>query len=161
MFDKITVRGVGHIFEFFVIPFSVILLIISLILKPVFSYNINYYIILAFGIIFLITGLVINILSMKIIIPAFKNNKLVTSGLFKYSRNPTYASVIYFTIPAFSFIFDSWIILASSVLAYILFRIFIVKEEKFLETKFGEEFLLYKKTTGLLFPLVFRKKSDK
>ncbi len=38
------------------------------------------------------------------------------------------------------------------IFMYVVFKIFIVEEDKYLEDKFGEEFLKYKKRVGEIFP---------
>ena len=160
MNKKITVRGIGHMFEIFVLPPGIIFIILGFIFKPLFSFRMPYIILLISGIIFLIAGLALNFISMIKIIPAFKEGKLLTEGAFKFSRNPTYASLIFFTIPSLSFLFDTFTLLLCTIIVFIIFKICIKREETFLEVKFGDEFRMYKKNTGQLFPKIFKKKTN-
>jgi protein-S-isoprenylcysteine O-methyltransferase Ste14 len=156
-----TVRGIGHMFEYFVFPAVLVLIVISFIFKPLFSYRIiPYFVLVISGIIFAIAGIFINLISMKKIIPAFKEGKLVTTGTFKYSRNPTYASVIFLVIPSISFFFDSFLLLSCVLLAFIVFKLLIKNEEQFLEKVFGEEYLAYKRTVGQLIPKIGQSRID-
>jgi protein-S-isoprenylcysteine O-methyltransferase Ste14 len=65
--------------------------------------------------------------------------------------------LILFTIPSISFLFDSFIVLLCSILAFVLFKLLIKREEIFLEEKFGEEYRIYKKNVGQLFPKIKNK----
>ena len=47
---------------------------------------------------------------------------------------------------------NSLIGLTVPIFMYLVFKIFIVEEDKYLEDKFGEEFLKYKKRVGEIFP---------
>ena len=158
MAKEMSIRGIGHMFEFYVLPCGIVFIIISHFFKPLFSYRINNeYVRLFIGLAFLLTGLLINFISMKKIMPAFKEEKLVTEGIFRFSRNPTYASVIFFTIPAISLLLDSFLILLCSIISFVLFKLLITREEKFLEEKFGDEYVTYKNKTAQLIPRLFGK----
>ena len=70
---------------------------------------------------------------------------LVKTGLFKYSRNPIYLSVIILFV-GISVILNSIIILILIIpLFFILDRGIIRREEIYLESKFGNEYTEYKK----------------
>ena len=71
--------------------------------------------------------------------------KLLTTGFFGYSRNPLYVS-LFSVMAAIAFYVNSyWFILMVPVLLISLDRLVVVREEKFLEEKFGEDYLRYKK----------------
>lgn len=88
-------------------------------------------------------------------IPAAPNQtqKQVTSGPFKYSRNPMYFG--YFLI-----ILGLGVVFNSISILFIHFPILLVAlnlflkyvEEKALEKRFGEEFKIYKEGTSFIFP---------
>ncbi len=74
-------------------------------------------------------------------------SKMVSSGLYKYSRNPMYLGVM-------TTVFGEGIFFAYSILLWyclsllVIFNfVVIVIEEPHLEKKFGEEYRKYKKTT--------------
>lgn len=90
-----------------------------------------------------------------------KTKKLVTSGPYKYSRNPMVfgALGIYF-----SFVIYLNSIVGIIILLFILpFSITYLKlsEEKRLHQDFGEEFVEYQKKVSFLIPLKWLKKSNK
>jgi protein-S-isoprenylcysteine O-methyltransferase Ste14 len=73
--------------------------------------------------------------------------KMVSSGLYKYSRNPMYLGVAA-TVIGEGIFFQFSIILWYSLVVFILFNLVIIfVEEPHLEEKFGEEYKLYKKKT--------------
>ncbi len=67
-----------------------------------------------------------------------------TNGLYKISRNPMYVGFNLITISAIIFI-HSWLVLALGIYSLIIYHIIILGEEKFMATRFGEEYKTYKK----------------
>jgi len=70
--------------------------------------------------------------------------RLTTEGPFGYSRNPAFLSlaVIYAGIAALRN--SLWAILFLPLVVYVIQREVIVREERYLERTFGEEYLVYK-----------------
>jgi protein-S-isoprenylcysteine O-methyltransferase Ste14 len=74
-----------------------------------------------------------------------QNTKLVTGGIYRFSRNPAFVG------------FDLWYIgcalasphvlnIAVTLAALILFHLQILSEERFLAAQFGDEYIAYRKT---------------
>jgi protein-S-isoprenylcysteine O-methyltransferase Ste14 len=106
-----------------------------------------------------IIGLIFSWASLPFIILSLKNfhkakttfdarnpsTALVTTGIYKLSRNPAYLSLVLFYI-GLSFIINSiWILVFVIILIYSLQKFCIEREEKYLEEKFGSRYLEYKK----------------
>ena len=73
-------------------------------------------------------------------------NKMIRTGPFKYIRNPLYLSIMLFCFG----IFQTTLSLAALIALLILFTFYNAMasyEEHFLESKFGKEYLEYKKST--------------
>ena len=69
---------------------------------------------------------------------------LLTAGFFSYSRNPLYVSLLIF-LTAIAFYTNSlWLLFMVPVLLVSLDRLVIVREEKYLGEKFGDDYLQYK-----------------
>jgi len=81
----------------------------------------------------------------------------MTTGTYYLCRNPLYASIILMVIPGVSFVLHTCLILTTSMIAYIAFKINIKSEYKEMETFFGEAYLSYKKNTPEFFPFPFKK----
>jgi protein-S-isoprenylcysteine O-methyltransferase Ste14 len=71
--------------------------------------------------------------------------RIVTTGIYKYSRNPIYLSFIVIGL-GIAFALDNlWIVLAQLSTIGFLQKYVISKEERYLESKFGEEYLNYRR----------------
>lgn len=73
-----------------------------------------------------------------------KTTQLVTSGIFRFTRNPMYLSIL-FTLIAWALWLENllaWI--GVPIFIFLMNRFQIAREERFLEQKFGEEYHRYK-----------------
>jgi len=86
--------------------------------------------------------------------------KLVTTGLYKYTRNPQYLGFLMIT----GGLNVQWLTIITTaiwpVLAILYYRLSKI-EEKESETKYGEEFSQYKRTTSRFIPRLVRKHQKK
>jgi protein-S-isoprenylcysteine O-methyltransferase Ste14 len=104
------------------------------------------------GVLLVITGIPIFFASGSTIHKYFDDGTLATKGIYGYIRHPVYGSWIAFIVPGIVLLLNSLIGLTIPIFMYVVFKVFIVEEEKYLEDKFGEEFLKYKKKVGEIFP---------
>ena len=72
-----------------------------------------------------------------------KVNKLVTSGIYKYSRNPIYLGKILIIISTTVFYLNYYSMITPLIFYFWINRFQIKREEVFLKEKFGKEYLLY------------------
>tara|TARA_B100001109_G_C18792935_1_gene441035 strand:- start:493 stop:936 length:444 start_codon:yes stop_codon:yes gene_type:complete len=77
-----------------------------------------------------------------------KVNKLITSGIYKYSRNPMYLGLLMIVISSSIFYLNIFSITTPFFFYFWINRFQIKREEIFLTEKFGKEYLLYKTKTG-------------
>jgi len=78
--------------------------------------------------------------------PAKPALTIVRGGPFRFTRNPMYLALCLLQI-AFGFFLNDWITLLFVVpLALLLHFGVILREERYLEGKFGEEYLAFKRT---------------
>ena len=106
-------------------------------------------IILIIGLIVIISPVVDFIKSKTTVNPVkFKNvNRLVTTGIYRYSRNPMYLGMILIIISTTVY-YLNFLSIFSPLIFYIWINKFqISREEIFLEDKFGNEYLKYKSKT--------------
>jgi protein-S-isoprenylcysteine O-methyltransferase Ste14 len=82
-----------------------------------------------------------------------KNHQLVTSGPYRYIRNPLYTFGTTFFL-AFALMTDNWFIAGMAVLALIALAIRLPNEEAHLIAKFGDEYRAYMKQTGRFLPKI-------
>ena len=76
-----------------------------------------------------------------------KVNKLITSGIYKYSRNPMYLGLLLIVISTSIFYLNIFSITTPFLFYYWINRFQIKREEIFLTEKFGEEYISYKTKT--------------
>ena len=106
-------------------------------------------IILFIGLIVIVSPVVDFIKSKTTVNPVkFQNvNRLVTTGIYKYSRNPMYLGMILIIISTTVY-YLNFLSVFSPLIFYIWINKFqINREEIFLEDKFGSEYLEYKSKT--------------
>ena len=106
-------------------------------------------IILIIGLIVIVSPVVDFIKSKTTVNPVkFKNvNRLVTTGIYRYSRNPMYLGMILIIISTTVY-YLNFLSVFSPLIFYIWINKFqINREEIFLEEKFGGEYLKYKSKT--------------
>jgi len=103
-------------------------------------------IIFLFGILILINPIFKFIKSKTTIDPIkFKKvNKLIISGIYKYSRNPMYLGLLMIVISTSIFYLNIFSITTPFLFYCWINRFQIKKEEIFLTEKFGEEYMSYK-----------------
>ena len=116
---------------------------IDLILIP--NQNLISLIIFLIGVLILINPIFKFIKSKTTIDPIkFKKvNKLITSGIYKYSRNPMYLGLLMIVIST-SILYLNILSITTPIIFYFWINRFQIKrEEIFLTEKFGKEYLLY------------------
>jgi len=107
-----------------------------------------------FGLCWGAVGLWFWIGSVVLIMRSYRSHKLMTGGVYRYSRNPLSAAFIVFLIPAISLVSGDLLILSVSVVMFTAFKILIRKEEDFLKSAFGTEYELYARRVAQLIPFV-------
>lgn len=104
------------------------------------------------GIILLGLGIPFWILSSITIFRGWREDRLLTGGIYALVRHPLYTSFILFIFPGTGMLFRSWPALFVPFVLYGLFRISIRKEEEYLESKFGEDYRSYRARVNAIFP---------
>lgn len=155
MKKEMTIRGIGIKLERIGVPYLICTLITSYLLRPLFSFGITDFSRIAVGLTLLIPGAILHIIAAVTMLRGFKKGELLTRGLFRMSRNPMYATMIFLIIPGLSLLCNSWLLLPSIPLMLLIFFSNIHEEEQYLEKTFGEAFKSYKQKTGILLPKLF------
>jgi len=155
---KLNFLGIGPKIASVLLPYLILSIVLSTHFKLIFCYiphkapGLFYS-----GLAFLIVGLVFYSFTVRLLIKGLNETRLVTNGAFALCQNPLYSSIILFIIPALSMIINSWLVLTSSIIGYLLFKIFIKTEYKELEKFFGESYITYKEMTPEFFPFPLKK----
>ena len=109
------------------------------------------------GAILMVIGLFLYFSTVRILLKGLKEGRLVTNWTFSLCQNPLYVVIIFLIFPALSLMLNSWLILTSCLLGYVLLKIYITNEYQALEKFFGDEYLKYKNETPEFFPFPVKK----
>jgi protein-S-isoprenylcysteine O-methyltransferase Ste14 len=101
------------------------------------------------GVLFCLAGLLLLLWSLisfgrsfRVGIDAEHPDRLITSGVFAFSRNPIYVAFAFILLGQF-LIFPNWILLIYMAAGTWLFHRQVVREEEFLKKHYGREYLEY------------------
>jgi len=78
-------------------------------------------------------------------IPFNPTTRIVAHGLYRFSRNPMYLGFALCTFGLAILVDSAWMLLALPIGLVLVDRIVITREERYLERKFGDEYLNYKR----------------
>jgi protein-S-isoprenylcysteine O-methyltransferase Ste14 len=78
-------------------------------------------------------------------IPFNPSTRIVAHGLYRFSRNPMYIGFDLCALGLAILVDSAWMLLAVPIGLVLIDRIVITREERYLERKFGEEYLTYKR----------------
>jgi len=78
-------------------------------------------------------------------IPFNPTTRIVAHGLYRFSRNPMYLGFALCTFGLAILVDSGWMLLALPIGLVLVDRIVITREERYLERKFGDEYLNYKR----------------
>jgi protein-S-isoprenylcysteine O-methyltransferase Ste14 len=155
---KLNPMGIGPIIGGVILPWLAVSIFLSLRFKGLFIFTENGREVLFYaGLVLLIIGLVMYLLTAVLLLRGLRSKRLMTSGTYFLCCNPLYSSILLFVIPGLSLLMNSWLILTTSLVGYPLFKLFIKSEYMEMEEIFGDEFRKYRTETPEFFPFPFRK----
>ena len=105
------------------------------------------------GIVLLIFGIPMWAIAVWTIVRAFSRGELVTRGVYGFVRHPIYSALIVFIFPGIALLCRSWPMLLASLVAYIIFKLLIKREDRYLEEKFGKAYLDYRSRVNEIIPI--------
>ncbi|MBN2413266.1 isoprenylcysteine carboxylmethyltransferase family protein [candidate division KSB1 bacterium] len=156
---NLTFWGASPIIFIITILYTIPIIIINHYLKPVFEMNfIPHKILLSVTIILLCIGVPLYITTLRVLKTAYTKQELISTGIFSICRNPLFAVVIFLILPGIILFFNSWLLLTIPCFMFFVFKIFINKEEYLMEKKFGQEYVIYKNNTSIIFPKIWKYK---
>lgn len=104
-------------------------------------------------------GLVLTIFGVALHLWAFftlknwwKNDQLCTEGPFQYFRHPMYAAWVTFISMGVALMLNSWVYILCAYALHPIWHVLVVREEKIMETVFGEVYQRYAACTGRFVP---------
>ena len=153
MEGKMSRWGIGPIFASLSIGYGMIMMVTSRYFHPFFQVGfLPYWLMTVVGISLIVIGVPFLITSVKTVMRAYNSDELVTTGVFRWCRHPLYASWVVFIVPGIVFLANSWIGLTTPIFMYLILRKLVKKEEIYLESVFGSEYLDYKRKVPCILP---------
>lgn len=144
MNDKMKITGVAPIIAAPTFVYLILTAIIDYLVKPLFTISkSNSEVIIITGVALILPGVIMVAICGRRLLKSFNKNILMTGGLYKIFRDPMYVAYLLFVIPGICLLFNSWLVLTTVIINYILYSIFIKREHKYLEEKFGVEYKDY------------------
>jgi len=104
------------------------------------------------GYLLLLLGLILWAVAVVQLLTGFSRGQLITTGAYAVVRNPIYASVTFFILPAISLITLTWVYFVPSVFLYVGVILFIGIEERQLTAAFGKEYQDYLTSVDRIIP---------
>ena len=151
--NRLSTFGIGPKMAIVLLPWLAATIVPSRTMNPTFKFTAIYADILHItGIVLMVVGLIFYFATVRILLKGLKETKLITRGPYSFCQNPLYFSLLVIIIPAISLLINSWLVLTTSIVGFILFKLFIKSEYKELEKFFGEAYLNYKRETPEFFP---------
>lgn len=145
--------GVGPRIARVLLPWLAITVTLSLFFPGLFSFPATFQPwLLGIGLVWLLPGVVLYAISGKIMTRAVREGRLITSGPYRFSRNPLYAMVILNIIPGVGLMMNSWLVLTTAVAGYLAFKNCIRGEYDEMFATFGDPYLEYSRKTPEFFP---------
>lgn len=86
----------------------------------------------------------------------YREGRLVTTGMYALCRHPLYAIWILLILPAVALLLRSWLFLTTSVFMYLVTRVYLHREEEYLQELFGREYAEYKRRVNAIFPTLWK-----
>ena len=154
---KLTFLGASPIIFIATLAYTIPIIIVNHFFKSIFEIHfITNKILITLAIFLLCVGIPLYIITFKLLKAAYKKQKLITNGIFSICRNPLFAEVIFLIFPGILLFFNSWLLLTIPCFMYLMFKIFINREESLMEEIFGQEYIIYKSNTSSIFPKVWK-----
>jgi protein-S-isoprenylcysteine O-methyltransferase Ste14 len=153
MKEKMSRWGIGPIFVSLSVGYGMLMFAISCYFQPFFRIEfVPNRLMSVLGISMIVIGVPFFIISVKTVMRAYNAEKLVTDGIFRCCRHPLYASWVVFIVPGIVLLVNTWIGLTTPIFMYFILRKLVKKEEIYLESVFGSEYLDYKRKVPCIFP---------
>ncbi len=107
------------------------------------------------GIALLVLGVTFYVFSIVSVMRAYSEDRLITSGAFRFCRHPVYAAWAVFGVPGMVLLWNSWLAFLVPVAMIALIHILARKEERHLCERYGDAYREYQKRVPTVIPLGF------
>jgi protein-S-isoprenylcysteine O-methyltransferase Ste14 len=116
----------------------------------------------AIAVILVVSGIVFLVVAARSLTRAYNRDTLATWGAFGLVRHPIYSAWIVFILPGIVLPTRSWPLFLTPLVAYAAFKLFIPREDQYLQERFGDVYLDYRSRVNELFPIPsFRRRAQR
>ncbi len=115
-----------------------------------------YVLVASLGSILLAGGVSMSVLAARAATRAYNRDQLVTSGIFGVVRHPIYSAWIVLIMPGLALLTGSWPVVLTPLAAYAVFKLTIHQEDEYLEQRFGQAYIDYRRRVNELIPFAPR-----
>lgn len=151
MAKKMTVMGTGPITAVPAFAYLALTIVLDRLFSPLFRMPGSFQAYLPWGVALIVVGLVVLGVSSAQLMRAFRRHELATTGFYAIAPNPMFMSYVVFILPGLALLLRSWLVLTTSVVFYVLIRVFARAEDDWLLQEFGERYLEYRRKILLKF----------
>ncbi len=99
---------------------------------------------LAVGAVLALIGVLIWLPAVVLFLLAYRKGEMAIKGPYALMPNPIYSSWTVFVFPGIALLLNWWLLLATPVVMYAAFRMFIKDEEKHMQQKYGRKYEEYR-----------------
>ena len=100
---------------------------------------------LAIGAVLVVIGVLIWLPAVALFLLAYRKGEMATKGPYALMPNPIYSSWTVFVFPGIALLLNWWLLLATPVVMYAAFRMFIKEEDGFMKQRYGKKYDEYRK----------------
>ena len=150
--NGMTIIGQGGKIILFVLPSLIAAILVHMYLPQIAALPESISFIQPVGYLLLLLGLIFWATAVIQLMTGFSKGSLVTTGAYGIVRNPIYASVTFFVLPAVALLTLTWVYFVPSIFLYAGVMIFIGTEEKQLTLAFGKQYQDYMGNVDRLIP---------
>jgi protein-S-isoprenylcysteine O-methyltransferase Ste14 len=155
LFKKLRSGRLGLIISLFLFA-SAVLLKNRINLPQIFS---NYRISIGLSAFFMIIFIIIFSWSVKSLPRKERGKTLCTKGVYRYFRHPIYAAFLSAFNPGLAFLLNNYIYLIWAIILHPVWHLIINQEEKSLIEIFGNDYVVYRSSTGRFIPKIIKTRS--
>jgi protein-S-isoprenylcysteine O-methyltransferase Ste14 len=153
MSERMTRWGVGPWFAFWALAGALGVTLLDLGLGHVFTLPLLPAVRVAVGALLVVGGLVLYGTAALSVMRAYNADTLITHGAYGRCRHPVYAAWAVLVIPGVSLIANCWLGLLLGCGLSVLVRVLTVREDRYLEQRFGDAFRRYRRRVPAVLPL--------
>lgn len=154
MADRMSRWGVGPAFALISLAWMAVVIALRVLYPATFGMAVvPYWIRLGAGAILIVLGLPLWMIGVRTVMSAYREDRLCAHGVYRLCRHPVYGAWVALIGPGIALMIDSWLAISAPFVMYAIARAVIVREDAYLERRFGDTYREYKRRVPAILPL--------